>query len=185
MKPFFQSLKDSLHAFTRPGTLVLAAMFIALNVVLTRYLSIQTQFLRIGFGFLPVAIFSMLCGPIPGAIAAVIGDVLGFLLFPGGIFSPGLTASAFILGLLYGLFLYKKEITLLRLMIACFVSIFIVDLCLNTIWLSILYGESIRLMIVGRIIKSAAMLPVQVTLLYLFQKVLGKRLSAQLRLQNA
>lgn len=36
--------------------IVTVALLIALDVILTRFLSIQTQFLRIGFGFLPVCL---------------------------------------------------------------------------------------------------------------------------------
>ena len=38
------------------STIVTVALLVALDVILTRFLSIQTQFLRIGFGFLPVAV---------------------------------------------------------------------------------------------------------------------------------
>ena len=43
--------------------IVTTALLIALDVILTRFLSIQTQFLRIGFGFLPVAVAGIAYGP--------------------------------------------------------------------------------------------------------------------------
>ncbi len=185
MKPFFRTLQNSLHSFFRPSTFVLAAMFIALNVILTRYLSIQTQFLRISFGFLPVAVYAMLFGPLPGAIAAVLGDVLGYILFPTDAYIPGLTVSAFIYGFIYGILLYNKPISLGRIIVTCLSAVFIVDFCLNTIWLADFYDQNIFLILVPRLIKSAVMLPVQIILLFSYDKVLGKRIQTQLPLQKA
>ena len=65
--------------------LVTIAFFIALEVVLTRFLSINTDFLRIGFGFLPVACVGILFGPLWAGAAYAVGDVLGMLIFPSGI----------------------------------------------------------------------------------------------------
>ena len=172
-------VKNPFSALKSPRTIAFAAMLIALNVIITRYLSIQTQFLRIGFGFLPVAVFSMLFGPVLGAIAAAVGDLIGFFLFPSGPFFPGITLSAFVYGFIYGIFLYKKDLSVLRLVFACLATVFTVDLCLNTLWLSILYKTDIRFIILQRLIKAAVMLPVQVILIGLFDRYLGKKIKAQ------
>lgn len=187
MSRFTQSIKHSLEPFSKPRTIAYAAMLIALNVVFTRLLSIQTQFLRIDFGFLPVAVFSMLFGPIPGAVAAAIGDVIGFFLFPppgGAPYFPGFTLSAFILGLIFGTFLYKKELTIQKIIAACFFAVFVVDLCLNTFWLSVMYDQAIRFLIIWRIIKSAIMVAIEILIIFYFEKYLGQRLRAQLNLNR-
>ena len=44
--------------------LVVLAFLIALEIILTRFCSIQTPIVRIGFGFLPVAMMGILYGPI-------------------------------------------------------------------------------------------------------------------------
>jgi ECF transporter S component (folate family) len=175
-----QSTGNSLNSFTDVHALAVAAMLIALNIVLTRYFSIQTQFLRIGFGFMPVAVFSMLYGAIPGGIAAVGGDLIGFFLFPTGPFFPGITFSAFVLGAIYGLFLHKKELSLWRVIVCCVCAVFVVDAFLNTIWLSMLYSKAISLIVVSRLIKAAVMLPIEVALIYAFYRIAGKRMQAAL-----
>ncbi|MBK5246006.1 MAG: ECF transporter S component [Peptostreptococcaceae bacterium] len=43
--------------------LITIGLFIALEIILTRFLSINTPFIRIGFGFLPVAMLGIMYGP--------------------------------------------------------------------------------------------------------------------------
>ena len=47
----------------RTADLVIMAFLIALEIVLTRFCSINTPILRIGFGFLPVAMLGIMYGP--------------------------------------------------------------------------------------------------------------------------
>ena len=150
MNSFFKYVNESFKVFTNTRTLVFAAMFISLNIILTRYFSIQTQFIRIGFGFLPVAIYAMLFGPVAGAFAAAVGDVIGFFLFPQGLYFPGFTFSAFMSGMIYGLYFYKKKITVLRIVLATITVILLIDLGMNTLWLSILYNKGVALIVFGR-----------------------------------
>ncbi len=185
MRQFFDAFKNPFRSFSDPRTVAVAAMLVALNVVLTRFLSIQTQFLRIDFGFLPVAICAMLYGPVTGALGAVLADVIGYLLYPTGPYFPGLTLSAFILGLIFGIFLYKKDLSVLRTAVCCLCAVLVVDFALNTVCLSILYEKAVALFVVPRLIKAAVMLPIETALIYLFYQVLGKRLAAQLKVKNA
>ena len=67
-----------------PRTLVTMALLIALEVVLTRFLSINLPIVRIGFGFLPVAIAAILFGPLWAGIGYAVGDLIGMLIWPTG-----------------------------------------------------------------------------------------------------
>ena len=44
--------------------LVIMAFLIAMEIILTRFCSINTPILRIGFGFLPVAMMGIMFGPV-------------------------------------------------------------------------------------------------------------------------
>lgn len=84
-------------------TMVSLALFIALSVVLTRYLSISTPILRIGFGSIPVMLSGMFFGPLAGAITGALSDFIGYTLNPmGGSYFPGFTISAAIRGAMFG-----------------------------------------------------------------------------------
>lgn len=70
--------------------LVMMALFVAMEVILTRFLSIQTPTIRIGFGFVPIALSAILLGPWRGGLTAVLADLLGMLLFSKGMYFPAL-----------------------------------------------------------------------------------------------
>ena len=172
--------KNSRRMFADVRTLAIAAMLVALNVVLTRYFSISTQFLRIGFGFLPVAVFSILYGPVPSGIAAALADVIGYFLNPTGPYFPGFTLSAFLLGLIFGLFLYKRELSLKRIVVCCFFTAFALD-ALGTVWLTILYHYGIMAIIWQRLMQAVVKFAIEVVILVAYSKLLDKTLRKQIR----
>ena len=78
-----------------PKEAVPLAALIALNVVITRFLSISTPIFRIGFSFLTIVCAATLFGPIEAAIVGGLGDLLGALLFPSGPFFPAYACGLF------------------------------------------------------------------------------------------
>ena len=146
--------------------LVFASLFIALNIIFTHILAIQTPFLRISFGFLPVVIFSALYGALKGAVVAGIADILGCFIFSPGLFFPGFTLSACCSGWIYGLFFYNKKITLPKIILATAIVFLTIDIALDTLWLEILYHRAFQVFLVGRLIKSFLFFPIQVIITY-------------------
>jgi len=157
--------------------IVFMGLFIALHVVFTRILRpIELPYLRVSFGFLATSMVSMFLGPVLGGINAAISDVVGYFLFPSGNpFFPGFTLSAFITGLVYGVFLYKKEKTIVRITLAVLVVSVVVDLGLNTYWLSILLDQAWRTFFVARLIRTGIMFPIQVFFIYTTWKYVGNQ----------
>lgn len=147
--------------------LVVMALLVALEIILTRFLSIETPTLRIGFGFLPVAIMAILYGPWWTGAAGIAGDLIGMTLMPKAAFFPGFTLTAFLTGVFYGMFLHKKEISWLRVLAAStFVNV-VCSLGLDTLWLSIMYGDAFLVLLPVRLVKAAIMIPLQTVLIYL------------------
>ena len=142
--------------------LIQISLLIAIEIILARFCSIQTPIVRIGFGFLPVAIIGMMYGPLSAGIASAIADILGMTLFPsGGAFFPGFTLTAFLTGVTYGLFLYNKPKTWTRIVGAVLVVCLVLNLGLDTYWLYILMGKGNLALIPTRIMKAVIMIPVQ------------------------
>ncbi len=170
--------KEEMVKFRKPIVLALMGLFVALAVVLTRLVRpIELPFLRVSFGFLATSFCSIILGPFLGAVNAAVGDIAGYFLFPSGsAFFPGFTISAFLSGILYGVFLYKKPVTLLRVALAVLSVSIAADLVLNTIWLSILYDKAWTAFFALRAIKTAIFYPIQVAAIYLLWKYLGKRI---------
>lgn len=61
--------------------IVLSALLISINIVVTRYLSIQTQFLRISFAVVPIMLAGMILGPKYAVLIGGISDLLGATVF--------------------------------------------------------------------------------------------------------
>ena len=156
--------------------LVIMAFLIALEIILTRFCSINTPILRIGFGFLPVAMMGIMYGPIWAAVGYAVGDILGMLIFPSGIFFPGFTATAMLTGLVFGLFLHNKEkITWKTVLPASLIIILVLNLCLDTLWLSIMFGDAFIALLPTRIFKCVVMLPIHLVLIPLvWNRVMSK-----------
>ena len=163
--------------------IVLLAMLTAMEVVLNRFLSINTPYLKIGFSFVPVVVAAILYGPLGGACVGALGDLIGAILFPNGPFFPGFTVTALLTGLVYGLFLYKKQ-TPLRIVLAVAVNQLILSLFLNTLWLTILWMGTEKAapyltILATRIGQCALLIPVQYLVIQILAPVL-RRLKEEL-----
>ena len=141
-------------------SLVTIALLVAMEVVLSRFLSINAWNIKIGFSFLPIVIGAMLYGPIGGALIAALGDFIGAILFPIGAYFPGFTLTAFLTGFVFGLFLYKGR-SLPRIAGAVLFNQCILSLCLNTLWISILYGSPYGPLFVTRIVQTLILIAVE------------------------
>ena len=157
---------------------VYLGLFIALEVILTRFLSIQTPIIRIGFTFLPVAISAMMFGPLSAGIAAALADVIGMMLFPsGGAYFPGFTLTAFLSGAIFGVLLYNKPKSIVRIGIAVVIICVLVNLGLDTLWLKMITGKGYLALMPARIIKCAAMIPIEITIIMLVWKYIVGQLN--------
>lgn len=152
------------------------AMFIAITCVLSRFAAIQFTFLKITFSFIPIALSAMLFGPVYGGIVAGVEDLIGATLFPKGAFFPGFTLSAVIVGVIYGLVLYKKPKTIARMTIANTLIAVVVNIGLNTLWLVIMYNKGFIALASTRVVKALVMIPVEVFMLKITWKYIGTKL---------
>lgn len=142
--------------------LVQISLLMALQIILTRFCSINTPIVRIGFGFLPIAIIAMMYGPMSAGVANAIADFMGVMLFPNGAYFPGFTLTAFLSGVIYGLFLYNKPKTWSRIILSVVAINLLLNLGLDTLWLQILMKQGFLALLPTRIMKVAIMIPIQV-----------------------
>ena len=133
-----------------PRNVAQLAILVAMEVVLSRFLSINIWSNKIGFAFLPVAVTAMYYTPLTTGITAAVADMIGALLFPSGPFFPGFTLTAFLGGIVYGLFL-------------------------NTLWLSMMYNSPYwPLLTTARLWQCLIMVPVQFFVVLAVAKVLPR-----------
>ena len=162
-----------------PKLMAQYAVLIAMEVVLSRFLSINAWNLKIGFAFVPVAAAGLLYGPLPAGVIAAIADLIGSTLFPSGPFFPGFTLTAFLGGLLYGAMLHRRSAPV-RVLACVLIRELCLSLLLNTLWISILYGSDFFALIAagGRAFQCLGMIPVQFAVISLLAKPLLRHLKA-------
>ena len=161
-------------------TLTVLALLIALEIVLSRFLSISAWNIKIGFSFVPVLVAAILFGPLEAGTVAALGDFIGALLFPIGAYFPGFTLTAFLTGLVFGFFLHKNQ-NWWHSIAAVGINQFILSLFLNTLWISILYGSPYVPLLATRIVQCLILTVVQLVCIQAVAKVTaryGKKASA-------
>jgi ECF transporter S component (folate family) len=149
------------------------AILIAMEIVLNRFLSINQQFLKIGFSFVPIVLAGVLLGPVKAAIIYGLADLIGVILFPTGPLMPGITFSCAMMGLVYGLFL--KGITVvnnrkawLRIISAVSINCILFGLILNSYWITLLYGTAAKgfyYFFANRLVEYAILIPTQIIII--------------------
>jgi len=159
--------------------LVTISLFIALHVVVTRFLSWETQTIRIGFGFVPVSLCSMVFGPYVGAISAFLSDFVGMLIFPKGPYFPGFGLNEALYGLTFGFFLYKKKKDYKHILSCLLLQTLFIDLGLATLWLHILYKNPYWVVLSNRLATAIVMLPIKYFGIKYGWEFIGKRIFAK------
>ena len=165
---------DSLQELKNLKSMVMAAMLLAIAVVLGFFTLQLTEFIKIGFAYIANEFAGMLFGPVVGSLIGALADILKYMVKPTGPFFPGFTISGFFGGLIYGMVLYKKPLSVKRVIAANMLVTILVNLLLNTYWLTLLYGNAYMALLPGRVIKQIVMLPIEVILFYAVAKVLAK-----------
>ena len=127
-------------------------MLLALQVIAGRFFSIKLELVTIGFIFLPLSLTGALFGPIWGGVAGVLGDFLIAVTGSFGYFPP-MATTAFLSGLIYGLFLYRKPLTTKRIILC---------VLLQTYWLTMLTGKGYWVLMPTRLIQNLMVAPVSI-----------------------
>ncbi len=161
--------------------LALIALLIALNVVLSRFLSFNVWNLKIGFTFVSLIFAAYFTSPVGAAIVGGAGDLIGALMFPIGAYFPGFTLTAVLEGLCFGFLIYKKT-SFPKICISVIANEIIGGLLMNTFWISVLYGSDFKVLFVTRLLTQ--ILPMIVVEILTTQLLFGKSMVVQ-RVQRA
>ena len=164
-------------------TLVMASLLIALQIVFTRIISIESGPIRISLGFFPIAVAGMLFGPLGGGFVGVLADILGMLLFSrGNIYFFPFTISEFLYGFGFGLMLHTKRISFCRITVFTIIQFVLLNLLLNSFW-NYLYSiyvtgvpQGFFVIFSMRITTALLNLPMQIAGVYLICRYLRKPL---------
>lgn len=172
-KKISESAKNLKNTRALCTSAILAALFVALYAV---KIPLAPE-LRITFTFVPLAVAGWLFGPVPAMVCGLIGDIIGCILFPAGAYFPGFTLTQILGGLIFGLLLYRQSPK--RMFLSVLVSKIIINLTLNvmlnSLWLSILYGKVWTVYAASHLVKNLISLPVETVLLFIIIRLLSSR----------
>lgn len=164
------------------------AMFVVLNIILTRIASIRIAFgsveaIRIGFGGFPVILAGITMGPAAGGIAGAVGDLVGYWINPMGPYMPHFTLTAALTGMIPGFMIRlfnSKQPTIWQLAIAIATGQIITSVLLVPYFLYKLFGIPLVYKIVTSCIVQAFNIPIYT----IFARLIMKRFSIGLAPQK-
>ena len=96
-------MKRNQHNILSTRNLVMMAILVAIQIILARYLSIQSETFRISFETIPLALAGMWLGPLAGVIVALVADILGTVLSGIGLYFPPLSLGPMVFAFLCGI----------------------------------------------------------------------------------
>ncbi len=155
--------------------IVMLGILTGLAVMMSYIFAVQTSFVRITFGFLPIAMAGAIYGPWKGGLVAALSDFIGTACLGTSIFFPGFLLSGFLTGWIYGKFFYGHRLTLSYVCIPFLLVMVFIHLGLNTLWLVLYYDKAASAIFLSRLIKNIICYPLEVGLfMFLYQKVYGR-----------
>lgn len=172
MKKFRRTILDSLNEFNDVRNVVICALLAAIGVILGYFTIIIGSFVKIGFSSIPLQLVAAFFGPTIGGLFGAALDIINYFVKPAGPYFPGFTLNAILSGIIYGIFFYKKKVSIYRVVVAQFVIIVIINLGLSSYWFYIIFGKSFFASFPFRVLKNLIMWPIDSAILFTIMKAL-------------
>ena len=153
-------------------TLATCALMLAVGTMLG-YFSIKLDNDKtVGISVIAPQLVSALYGPVVGGIVGAAGDILDCILNPKGPFFPGYTLNAVLGQMIYGMVLYKKNLSLLRILMSKILVAVLVNLPLGSLWSWMFISKGYFAILVGKIAQQGIQVVVLGVLFYMFVSAL-------------
>ncbi len=172
--------KEELHMKSiTPKRLSLLAMFIALQIILSKLLMLQVApSVRLSIDSVPILLAGLWFGPIAGGLVGALADFLGTILLPtAGAYFPPLTIAFFLTGLSAGLLskVIRVKQPLIRIAIIVIVSEFVGSYLFKSFALSLLIGIPFTGLLALRALPVSIVMIVNTALVALLDRTLGEK----------
>lgn len=167
-------LKSPFKDLRKTVNLAICAMLIALAIAvssLSTYFSIGN---KISFVHIFIAIIAMKYGPLIAGFSGGMIDIIQFFIKPVGAFNPLLTLGAVFTGIIFGLFLYKDDLKLWKVITACLSKAVFVSILFNSFALSLIYENTFLAFVIMRIPEKLLFSPIEIFLIYFISKAFLK-----------
>ena len=166
--------------FKNVRTITLTAVLIALTIVGNSFVKIPVMpgMLEIKFGFIFFSVIAFLFGPVVAFGAGLIENTVSFFISGSGVFDIRYGLNAGLAGILYSIFLYRKnyksEYFIIWITAAKASVNFICNIVVTGFLLKEYFGESYKILTDIRIFKNIGMLPVEILIMFFVLKAISK-----------
>ena len=158
--------RDALTDSKKLRTLVFSALMVAACVALGHLPSIRmADGIKISWGFLGRALCALVGGPVNALLFGFVEDTVGYFMNPDGGYNPFYIFTTMLGTFTYALFLYRAEVTVLRVFLAKLLTN-LQNVFLQSLGSYLWYSSKGYWVLVGeRAVKNAIMLPIQTVML--------------------
>ena len=162
-----------------PKRLSLLAMFIALQIVLSKFLMLQlAPSVRLSIDSVPILLAGIWFGPIAGGLVGALADSLGTILFPtGGAYFQLLTVAFLLIGVVSGFLsrIVKVKQSLLRIALIVIPAEIVGSYFFKSFALSLLVGVPFSGMLAARALPVSIIMIVNTVFVTLLDRLLGEK----------
>lgn len=158
--------RDALTDSKKLRILIFSALMVAACVALGRLPSIKmASGVKISWGFLGRALCALVGGPVNALLFGFVEDTVGYFMNPDGGYNPFYIFTTMLGTFTYALFLYRSEVTVLRVFLAKLLTN-IQNVFLQSLGSYLWYSSKGYWALAGeRAVKNAIMLPIQTVML--------------------
>ena len=153
-------------------SLVFASFIIVLRIVVKAFKIPLAAGLSLTFDCYVNSLGSLIYGPIVGLCVGAVSDTLGYLIFPSGVYFFPFIFVEMLSSFIFGLFFWKKQISVLRVLAAKFTVNLVCNIILTSLfmkWEYVLYMDpkaaTYNIVNLVRIVKNLIMFPVESVLI--------------------
>jgi len=166
------------YTITKTKKIIISALLLASFIILDRLVTINAQFLAINLSLLPIMLAGMILGPKYSTIIAILGDLIGSILWPFGAYFVGFTITSGITGFIFGTLLYKKtnktnKLFWIKAIVSNILVYLIVNILLNSLCLHIMYEKAFIYYLGLRVSTQTILLPIYIALIIALEKALS------------
>ena len=157
--------KSSAEKLRSVKYLALMAVFIGIKTVLSGVFIPVSDNLRISVSFLVTTLEAFIIGPAAGIVSGALTDILGYMLFPTGPFFFGYTITAMSSMLVYALFFYRRQISVLKIIGAKATVNYLINVLMGSLWSAMMYGKAYLYYMTKSLVKNSVLLPVEIIMI--------------------
>lgn len=164
--------RSSAREFKSIKQITAASLLVAIGVVIGMFdIRLIPNILQVSFSYIAFAVCSFITGPLVAIPCGIIADLVDALWHGYDLFF-GYTLSAVVQSVIFALFLYRRDITLPRIVAAKACVNLFVNVLLGSVWrVAMMGGEYFYYVFVAGL-KNIIMLPFEVVILVIFLRAL-------------